>query len=371
MNSEFLFRNVFNAGVVVKLSDWIKAAYSEFNEVVFAKEINSTLETLSFGDRNTLIRDSLRKHLPEDVVEAITILVKCLPEENKREDLTGFDGFIIMPLCSYVAKFGLEHFDVSMNALYEMTKRFTAEGDIRPFIRKYPEQTYELLMKWTDDPNPHVRRLVSEGSRPRLPLGSRLHEFVKDPTPVIALLEKLKEDPALYVRRSVANNLNDIAKDNPEVVVETLLRWKKIKNPGTAWLVSHAARTLLKQGNKEALLLFGYDHKAKINANISNCDEGVVFGSNLSFSISLTSVDDKTQPVMIDYKVHFMKANGKTAPKVFKLSKKKLLVNETVTIEKSHSFKPISTRKYYPGLHAIEIVVNGNVIDKREFELKI
>jgi len=371
MNSEFLFRNVFNAGVVEKLGGWIKAAYSDFEAVVFANEINSTLETLSFGDRNTLIRDSLRKHLPVDVVRAITILVKCLPEENKREDLTGFDGFIIMPLCSFVGTYGLEHFDVSMNALYEMTKRFTAEGDIRPFIRKYPQKTYELLMKWTDDPNPHVRRLVSEGSRPRLPLGSRLHEFVKDPAPVIALLEKLKEDPALYVRRSVANSLNDIAKDNPEVVVETLLRWKKIKNPGTAWLVSHAARTLLKQGNKEALLLFGYDHRAKINTKVLSCDEGVEFGSNLNFSISVNSVDTKPQPVMIDYKIHFMKANGKTAPKVFKLSKKKLTTDETIVLEKNHSFKPISTRKYYAGLHAIEIVVNGNVIEKREFELKI
>jgi 3-methyladenine DNA glycosylase AlkC len=164
-------------------------------------------------------------YLPKDFPQAVQILLDSLGPEISQCEISGFDGFIVMPQNDFVAKYGLEHFDISMQALYEMTKRFTAEGAIRAFIQTYPDQTLAVLRQWAQDPNCHVRRLVSEGTRPRLPLAPRLAQFVRDPRPVLALLELFNTDSELMVRRSVANNLNDIAKDHPDLVVEIFRAW--------------------------------------------------------------------------------------------------------------------------------------------------
>jgi 3-methyladenine DNA glycosylase AlkC len=169
-----------------------------------------------------------------------------------------------MSLCAFVAEYGLAHRDLSLRALKEMTKRFSAEFAIRPFLDREPAAVVAVLADWALDPHPQVRRLVSEGTRPRLPWGMRLPKFVADPRPVLTLLELLKEDPELFVRRSVANNLNDIAKDNPDLVVATLRRWKASRSPETKWLVKHALRTLIKQGHPDALGLLGYGHGAAV-----------------------------------------------------------------------------------------------------------
>jgi 3-methyladenine DNA glycosylase AlkC len=172
---------------------------------------------------------------------------------------------MVMPQNDFVAAYGLGYLDLSLRALYELTKRFTAEGAIRAFLQAYPEQTLTWLAEWATDPNCHVRRLVSEGARPRLPLAPRLPEFVKNPQPVLALLEQLKANPVLMVPRSFANNLNDIAKDHPDLVVETLARWKQAADPGTQWIIGHATRTLLKQGHADALALLGYGAATSIS----------------------------------------------------------------------------------------------------------
>ena len=272
----------------------------------------------------------------------------------------------------FVAKYGLDYFDISMQALYQMTKRFTAEGAIRAFIQKYPDRTLTVLQQWAEDPNCHVRRLVSEGTRPRLPLAPRLRDFIRDPRPVLALLEQLKADPELMVRRSVANNLNDIAKDHPDLVVETLARWKQAADPATQWIAGHAARTLLKQGHMGALALLGYPAENNISvASFQLNQTSVRMGEDLVFAIEILSTTDAPQNLLIDYVVHHLKANGKLAPKVFKLAKKRLGPRAMLSLTKRHAFRPLSTRVYYPGRHALELQINGQRWGWQEFELVI
>jgi len=371
MEQNFQVRDVFNEGVVNQLAASLANAWQEFDAKGFSRAINAKLKSLSFSGRAALIRDSLWEYLPKYYPRALEIILKALPPEIAHNEITGHDGFIVMPLNDYVAKYGLEHYDLSMQALYQMTKRFTAEGAIRAFILKYPERTLAILSKWTEDENAHVRRLVSEGTRPRLPWTMQLKQLIEDPRPVLRLLEKLKTVPELMVRRSVANNLNDIAKDHPDLVVKTLNRWKKIHNEGTQWLIRHAARTLVKQGNKDVLAVLGYDSKIGITVSQIKLDKPVVkMGDDLNFSFEVKSTSKQKQNLVIDYIIHHVRANGKLTPKVFKLTKKTLKAGETLQISKGHSFLPISTRKYYAGKHALEVQVNGSKYGKAEFELK-
>ena len=372
MEEGFLFKNVFNPELVARLGKRIKDVSSHFNEESFYKSIVPNLESLSLSERSSLICESLKKYLPQEYKKAIEILLSTFDKVVETSEMTGFEGFYFMPIAKYVSVYGTEEddFDVSMHALLEITKRFTSEDAIRPFIRKYPTQTFVNLYKWATHENVHVRRLVSEGTRPRLPWSSVLREFIVDPSPVLDLLEELKEDSELYVRRSVANSLNDIAKDHPQLVIKTLKRWKLINNKGTQWIISHASRTLLKQALPEALELLGYPIDVKVSVeNLTLNKEQCKMGDTIEFSFDIISKAIESQNLMIDFIVHYMKSNGKTAPKVFKLSKKELPLNQIVSFKKKLSFKAISTRKYYLGLHEIEIQINGKRYGKVNFEL--
>jgi len=370
MDQTFLLRDVFNPAAVEQLADNIARVWPAFDRAGFVATVTSQLDALSFGGRNALIRDTLRAYLPPAFPKAVQILLDALGPEIPDCELSGFDHFTVMSQNDLVAAYGLEHLDLSLPALYELTKRFTAEGAIRAFLQRYPEPTLARLAEWAADPNCHVRRLVSEGTRPRLPLAPGLPAFVKDPRPVLALLELLKADPVLMVRRSVANNLNDIAKDHPDLVAETLARWKQAGDLGTAWIIGHAARTLLKQGHAGALALLGYPSETAISvASLQLNQTSVRMGEDLVFAIEIQSTADVPQNLMIDYVVHHLKANGKLAPKVFKLAKRRLGPCETLSLAKRHAFRPLSTRVYYPGRHALELQINGQCWGWQEFEL--
>jgi hypothetical protein len=212
--------------------------------------------------------------------------------------------------------------------------------------------------------------LVSEGTRPRLPLGSRLHQFVKDPKPVIDLLELLKSEEVLYVRRSVANNLNDISKDNPQIVCDTLERWnKEISTPEMKWLTSHALRTLIKQGYPAALKLMGIA-PAKFEINNFKLKPEIIIGEEQIFSFDIKNIGAKTD-FLIDFIIHFKKANGKNAPKVFKLKKLHIDSTTTIHIEKKYFFQERTTRKLYTGKHYLSLQINGEVWGRFEFEVAV
>ncbi|MDH5218164.1 MAG: DNA alkylation repair protein, partial [Gammaproteobacteria bacterium] len=232
-----------------------------------------------------------------------------------------------------------------------------------------PEKTLSTLKKWTNDRDEHVRRLVSEGTRPRLPWAMRLPIFIENPSPVIELLESLKDDEHEYVRRSVANNLNDIAKDHPDLVAEIAARWMKDANKERKRLIRHACRTLMKNGHKRTLGIFGYEAPEIHKADIDLLTPTVTFGQALAFTLSIRSSSEYDQPLMIDYIIHHRKANGKTSPKVFKWKTTNLTAKKTIRISKRHAIKQITTRVYHPGAHALEIMINGVLVAKEDFEL--
>lgn len=360
----------FNETGLRTLADRLHRVWPAFEVARFVDTVLPRLPELGLNERNHLIRDTLRAQLPADFPRTASLLVKSLGPECPPEGSESYSGFYVMSLCAYVAEYGQAHPRESLDALKEMTRRFSAEFAIRPFLDRHTELTLATLRTWARDPHPQVRRLVSEGSRPRLPWGSRLHRFVKNPRPTLALLELLKEDDVLYVRRSVANHLNDIAKDHPDLVVATLRRWQKSRHPGTQWLVKHALRTLLKQGHPEALALLGYPTGAKVGlAKLTVSPRRIRTGEAITFSFTLVSRADRPQPLMIDYVLHYRKASGRTSPKVFKLTTRTLPARGRTTVEKRHSFRPIGIRPYYPGGHALEIQVNGRSLGRVAFRL--
>ncbi len=370
MPENFQIRDVFNPQVVSQLAASLNSVWPAFDPVSFCENINPRLPQLTFSERSQLITDVLAKHLPDDFPTAVDVLLKSLPGKIEKQEIEGYDGFMIMPLSIYVSQHGLEHFELSMQALYEMTQRFTAEFAIRFFIEKYPERTLAVLAEWATDPNPHVRRLVSEGTRPLLPWAMRLQQFVKNPTPTLRLLDLLKNDPELFVRRSVANHLNDHAKNHPDLVVETLNRWKS-EHPveETDWLVKHATRTLVKKGHPGALELIGFKKGADVKVENLTVTPAVKTGDYLEFSFDLVSTGKKPQKLVIDYVIYFKKADGSLAPKVFKMTTKSLPPGERISLQKRHSFRKITTRVYYPGEHEMAIQINGIENGKTHFKL--
>jgi 3-methyladenine DNA glycosylase AlkC len=270
------------------------------------------------------------------------------------------ESFLYLPFVFFVADYGLECFEISMRAQYELTQRFTAEFSIRAYLERYPEKTLARLREWAVDPNVHVRRLVSEGTRPRLPWAPRLRRFQEDPTPVLELLERLKDDPEEYVRRSVANNLNDISKDHPARVVQVARRWWKDAGDDRKRLVRHALRTLVKAGDEGALGVLGYvrDTPASIGSVVCSPDT-VEIGGKIRIEVEVENPSEEEAPVLVDLRVHFVKANGSTSAKVFKGAMVTMAPGADTTVRKTISLAQHSTRKHYPGSHRIEVMING------------
>lgn len=367
-NERFLIRNLFSKDSVIKLANRIKKSYPQFQKEEFINSINSNLDPLSFGDRSKLIQNKLIKYLPKNFKQTANILIKSLPNKLVKNDMSeAYENFIVVAETYVIKRLGMNNFDLSMKALYEMTKRMSSEGAIRRFIEKYPKDSLTLLKIWTKDQDVHVRRLVSEGTRPKLPLESPIRMFIKDPIPIIKLLDVLKDDKELYVRRSVANNLNDISKDNPKIVVETLKRWKINATKERMWVIKHALRTLYKRGNKDALEMMGYLKPFLSEVEINLVEDKVEFGGALEFNVSFKSLKD--QKLMVDYAIHYMKANNKQKIKVFKLGIKNTKNNEKIIYNKKHSLREMSTRKHYKGKHKIDLIINGYKFFDIDFEV--
>lgn len=277
-------------------------------------------------------------------------------------------GFFGIVLSEYVECFGLEAPELSLPALREFTRHGSAEFAVRPFLVLYPEQTLAAMLEWTEDDNEHVRRLASEGCRPRLPWAPALPRFKSDPAPILPILERLKSDPSEYVRRSVANNLNDIAKDHPELVLEIAERWL-LGDPGTAKLVKHACRTLLRAGDARALRLFGFADPARFEVkNLLLNARALPIGATLHFSFRVQNNDDQTCQVRLEYRIDYMKANGKQSPKVFQISESSMAPGQR-EIQRKQSLRNMSTRKHHPGRHGLAILVNGVQKARTSFEL--
>lgn len=357
----FEIRNVFNRLTVAKIADQIHSVYPSFQNELFIRDVMHGFESLSFSERNKAIYRQLVHYLPDDFVTSATILTDSLGDKIESELLEGYDGFYVMPLAHYIAHHGLDHFDLSMKALLEMTMRFTAEWAIRPFLEYHEDQTLAFLRSIASQPNPHARRLVSEGSRPRLPWGSRLKKYIQDPGPVLNLLESLKNEPTRLVQRSIANSLNDIGKDHPERVIEFLRGWKEQNVRDIDWIISHATRSLIKAAHPLALELIGYPAQSNFNLSVSLHTPRITLGEALEFSLIIEAYED--QNLLIDYLIGFKKASGTISPKVFKLTTKKLIKGQTITLIKRHPIKPATTRVHYTGEHTLQFQINGLLIE--------
>lgn len=321
--------------------------------------------------RGRKIAAALREHLPQDYPRAVEILVRSLGKPLAETADNGMAPFFYLPHACFVAAYGLDHFEPSMRAQYEITQRFTAEFSIRPFLDLYPQETLARLQQWAGDPSVHVRRLVSEGTRPRLPWAPRLRAFQRDPRPVLELLELLKDDPELYVRRSVANNLNDISKDHPALLVETARRWLDGADANRRWIVAHALRSAVKRGERGALAVLGYGAAPKLEVRSASVDPARPrIGGVVGVSFEVVNTRPRAQRILVDLRLHFVKASGRTAPKTFKLKLLELAAGAAARLSKRISLAQLTTRKHYPGTHRIEAVCNGRAYPIGAFELR-
>ena len=363
-------KDSFGPEIPAGIAAEIASVISDFDTSGFINTILADYDGLSLTGRGWAIAHAMHKFLPADFPSAADILVKSLGPKLEKTDGLGMAPFHYMPHIFYISEYGIEHFEASMDAQYELTQRFTAEFSIRSFIERYPEQTMARLYQWTGDPSVHVRRLVSEGTRPRLPWAPRLKQFQADPGPILPLLEKLKDDPELYVRRSVANNLNDIGKDNPEVLYDIAARWLNNASPEREWLVRHALRSAIKRGEAGALAVLGYDRRVSLELNHVELEPNPVkVGQKLAIAFTLRNLEKKAGHVLVDLRVHFIKASGKTSPKVFKLREVEIGPDETAIFKKTISLRNMTTRKHYAGLHKVDYVVNGHPAHLANFEL--
>lgn len=364
-------KHFFNEQLIRSIADELRRAHPPLRKGPFVAGCMNGLADLELMARAWHIAEIIHDHLPRPFGKAAEILIASLGPEHERTDSFGMAPFRYLPHVCFVQKYGLDDFEPAMRAQYELTKRFSAESSIRAFLVRYPEATYDRLRQWAHDGNVHVRRLVSEGTRPRLPWAPRLRSFQEDPRPVLALLELLKDDPERYVQRSVANSLNDIAKDHPDLAVATCRRWLDDASPARVWIVRHALRALVKKGQRDALDLLGFSSKPMVAVSAMRVQPFTArIGEEVRFFFEIASKGRRTQELLIDCAVHFVKANGSARPKVFKLRKITLPPSGCVTLQGTVSLKNLTTRRHYPGLHRVDALINGVRFPLGSFEVR-
>lgn len=353
-------KHILDEEIVLTIATDLRRVCPRFDTQGFSTAAVVGLRELELTARARHIAEAMVRYLPRPFSAAAEVLVSSLGPEIPPTGQNGLAPLRYMPHVYFIEKNGLDDFETAMWAQYELTKRFSAEWSIRAFIEKYPEETYKRLLKWARDENAHVRRLVSEGTRPRLPWARRLRSFQQDPTPVITLLEILKDDPERYVQRSVANNLNDIGKDHPDLVADLCRRWSVGAPPGRQWTVRHALRSLVKAGHRGALEVMGAGAPAAVAVRALQWQPKTVrLGDALHFSFEIASTATHEQDLVVDYAVHFVRANGATPAKVFKLKRIALAPLGRAMLRGIVSFREMSTRRFYPGAHRIEARING------------
>jgi len=368
-------KNGLSTPAFIRLANALENVLIDFDKAVFIDVCSDGIEALELKERVSYLITVLHQYLPNDFPSAAGLLSAIVPIWDFGDKEDPLRSFAAWPLIDYIAVHGIDHPDEALPVMKTLTPLFSAEFAIRPFILKYPDLCHQHLLIWCNDTSADVRRLVSEGTRPRLPWGIQLKPFVADPTPTLVYLHALKDDESLYVRRSVANHLNDIAKDHPDVVITTCKGWIKSFNnkvPNEVqWLIKHATRTIVKQGNPKVFSLLGYTDKPKVETSLVVEQAAITLGESLCFDVELTGQSSNTQNFVVDYVIHFVKANGATRGKVFKLKNVTLMPGKTMRVRKKHTIKPITTRKYYSGEHKIEILVNGESKANQSFYVHI
>jgi len=363
---------LFNKKSVALLADNIYATAANFDRKLFQKQVLARFPKLELKERIDWLVTTLETHLPQHFPDAVAVLEAALPEPLD-PDLTDddFGKYIWLVPGEYVAKHGCnsEHLTTSLNFLRESTKRSSAESAIRPFLQQFPDETMVFINKCSVDDNYHVRRLASEGIRPLLPWAARVTLPL---TQIIKVLDTLHADSTRYVTRSVANTLNDISKQDAQLVVRTLKRWQKVKRQNTSelqYMIRHALRTLTKQGHPDALKLLGFTATPTVEIADIVATKVVRVGEKYEFQCTVRSMAD--QKLLISLCIHFLKANGSYSSKVFAIKNLHMHNGESIEVNKHQPFKPITTRTLYPGLHKAELLVNGAVVATNTFNFVV
>jgi len=356
-----LLKNFYNEKYIELLCKSIKEDYINFESNSFTKSIFSKeWNTKELKDRMRHISTTLGVYLPSEYIKAISILKLAFKKMNFAY---GLENMIFQ---DFVEVYGLNELKISLDALETFTINSSSEFSIRRFIIKYPQESMKQMILWAKSDNEHIRRLASEGSRPRLPWAIALPLFKHQPKEILEILEILKDDESAYVRKSVANSLNDISKDNPQIVIQITKEWINYsRNRNT--LLKHGCRTLLKASNKETLELFGFKKPTDISLKNFTFTDSVKMGEDLAFSFELRG-KEQLGKLRVEFALYFLRKNSKQNKKVFKISEG-TYSKSNKSITKIYSFKPISTRIYYKGLQKLTIIVNGVVFKEVEFML--
>jgi len=354
-----LLKDAYSKEYITNLASRLKQHYTKLNTSKFIHNvIDPKWPQRELKDRMYHIARCLHAHIHQSYPQSITLLSEIVSQ---------FGSYEAMLFPAYIELYGLDDWTTSIPALELFTQYSSSEFAVRQFTLQNPQKMMKQMQRWSKHKNYHVRRLASEGCRPRLPWAIALPEFKKDPKLIIPILETLKNDSELYVRRSVANNLNDIAKDHPTLIHKLSKQWLG-QNDEVNWLVKHGCRTLLKKGDKKILQLFGYKKPKHVVIHKMACDKTVKIGHSFNFQAELKSTSKKLGQLRIEYAIHYLKSNGSLSKKVFKISES-VIKEQSKTINKNHSFKKMSTRKHYPGLHKISIIVNGELLKTKSFEV--
>ncbi len=374
MTEKVLLKDLlFNQSKVEQIAGEIRRVYSSFNTDEFVRNVVAKFPELELKARITWIADRFRQFLPDDYEQAVRLMLRALPPPNNPElSDDDFGDFIYAAYGEYVARYGCteKHLHFSLEALREITQRFSAEDAIRYFLNAFPQETLKALLNWSKASHYHVRRLASEGTRPKLPWAQKVNIPITAPLPI---LDNLFFDRTRFVTRSVANHINDISKIDPELALLTLAKWKKSNKQRPEemdFVIRHALRTLVKQGNPKAMRMLGFSHEPQVRVSKFLVPKEVKMNTALEFSFTITSREEAN--VIIDYILYFQNKAGKlNSKKVFKLVKLTLAKNQPVPISKRHMLRErMTTRTLYPGKHEIEIQVNGKKLAKKAFVLK-
>lgn len=354
---------MFNHRFYTGFAEAFGKADKNFKADAFYKAVTSNLDSFSLNQRLHNTSVVLQQYLPADYKKAVAVLYKAIDHVQTGYTALVFPGFVGM--------FGKEHFEVSMEALKHFTSYGSSEFAVREFLKTDLTKALKIMQQWAGDKNHHVRRLASEGSRPRLPWSFKLSPVIENPALTRNILEQLRADPELYVRKSVANHLNDISKDHPSYMIDLVKTWDS-GNTHTAWIIKHASRSLIKQGHKDSLAVFNFEKNVKVRLDKFKLTPAQLkLGDTLTFSFDIISEKKAAQKLVIDYAIHYRKAGGGLSRKVFKLKEATLAPGATLHLTKKQTLKNFTTRKHYAGKHLLEVIVNGQTMAEKPFTLSI
>lgn len=357
-------KDYFNADTARRLGAQLGIDGAEY-----AAWVAPRVEGLEILDRVTVFAQGLRESLAGDYVGVIGGVVDKLGPELAEGEGYFNHAFHLWPVSRFIELYGLDDPEASLDAIEALTRAFTGEWAIRPYLERYPELTMSRVHQWAGSDSHNVRRLASEGIRPRLPWAKMYTPYVADPSPILSVLDLLYDDASLFVRKSVANNLNDIGRTHPELALATATRWAAGGTPHAEWVVERGLRGLIKRGHSEALELVGYSAPHAITATRPEFPRTVAIGMKATLSVTLTNTGDAPAKVLAEYRVYFLKKNGTRQPSVFRLGKFTLAPGEVRVVTKTHPFRVTSTRTYYPGAQALSLMINGREGERVYFEL--